>query len=117
MTETMLTMFAAEAAAIVRRVGAESHLLGFDTAIYTRGRFDRADSLNDLAMLRGGGTDFEAVFAEADALDPSLIEMLTDLDAPTQSRPVAPVLWGVPVRPTTMPDYGEVLVMDDLQVS
>ncbi|MEO1640226.1 MAG: VWA-like domain-containing protein [Pseudomonadota bacterium] len=110
-----LDMFAAEALSIVRRTGVEAHLLGFDTEVHSRTVFRSADALTAVApaMRRDGGTDFDAVLAEAQALDPSHIIMLTDLDAPTQQVVAAPVLWAVPAQPIAPPGYGEVLIMDD----
>jgi len=111
-SDTSLGLFAAEAISIVRRSGAEAHLLGFDTEVHTRGRFDRAEAIGALAMRRGGGTDMGPVLAEAQALDPSLIVILTDLDAPLYEAPVAPVLWAVHGTPAAQPPFGDVLVID-----
>ena len=36
----------------------------------------------------GGGTDYAGVLEEAEALAPSMIIMLTDLDAPTDRKSV-----------------------------
>ena len=109
----MLDMFAAEAVSIVRRTAVEAHLLGFDTEVHSRSRFVRADAMTALAMRCGGGTDFGPVIAEAQALDPSMIVVLTDLDAMTGDTPTAPVLWVVPSCPEKAPRFGEVLIMED----
>lgn len=114
-TEDELALFAAEALALVRRSGAEAHLLGFDTEVHHRGRLDRAGTLASLEMRRGGGTDFAAILAEADALSPSLVVMLTDLDAPPARAPRAPVIWAVPHAPRRAPAFGEVVVLRDQQ--
>lgn len=111
---TTLAMFAAEAISIVRRTGAEAHLLGFDTEVHSRNHITRPEAISALAMRQGGGTDFDAVLAEAEALDPSMIILLTDLDAPAHSAGSAPVLWAVPSQPKTAPGFGEVLVMNDI---
>lgn len=110
-----LDMFAAESISMVRRTGAEAHLLGFDTEVHSRLRMTDINAFRGLEMRRGGGTDFEAVLAEAQALDPSIIVMLTDLDAPAPFVPTAPVLWAVPSRPSVSPGFGDVLVLDDLR--
>ena len=68
-SDATLGLFAAEAISIVRRAGAEAQLLGFDTEVHTRGRFDRAEAIGALSMRRGGGTDMGPVLAEAQALD------------------------------------------------
>lgn len=115
--EATLDLFAAEAISIVRRTGAEAHLLGFDTEVHSRSRLTRPESIGAIAMRRGGGTDFEAVLAEAQDLHPSMIIVLTDLDAPTRSATSAPVLWAVPSVPKMVPAFGDVLVMDDLPSS
>ncbi|MEM9238610.1 MAG: VWA-like domain-containing protein [Pseudomonadota bacterium] len=108
-----LDMFAAEAASAVRRSGAEAHLLGFDTEVHFRGQIFNADAMGAVAMRSGGGTDYADVLGEAEALAPSMIIMLTDLDAPTAFRVSAPVLWAVPALPRIEPTFGEVLVIGD----
>jgi predicted metal-dependent peptidase len=110
---SVLDMFAAEAVSIVRRTGAEAHLLGFDTEVHSRSRLLGADAIGRLAMRRGGGTDFEAVVAEAEILDPSMIVLLTDLDAPVRFVSSCPILWAVPSQPNSVPGFGDVLVMVD----
>ncbi|MEL7343402.1 MAG: VWA-like domain-containing protein [Pseudomonadota bacterium] len=109
----VLDMFAAEAIAVVRRTGAEAYLLGFDTEVHTKAQFDRAQALASLAMRRGGGTDFGPVLEDAQSYDPSMIVMLTDLDAELTFKPTAAVLWAVPAMPSTKPEFGKVLVLDD----
>ncbi|MEM8803753.1 MAG: VWA-like domain-containing protein [Pseudomonadota bacterium] len=108
----VLAMFAAEAISMVRRTGAEAHLLGFDTEVHSRSRVTNADALGALAMRSGGGTDYGTVLAEADGLAPSIIAVLTDLDAPTSFAVAAPVLWVVPSAPKVTPSIGTVLVLD-----
>ncbi|MEL6119154.1 MAG: VWA-like domain-containing protein [Pseudomonadota bacterium] len=108
-----LEMFAAEAASAVRRSGAEAHLLGFDTEVHFRGQIFNADAMGAIATRSGGGTDYADVLEEAEALAPSMIIMLTDLDAPTAFRVSAPVLWAVPAPPRIEPKFGEVLVIGD----
>lgn len=111
-TDTQLALFAGEALALTRRSGAEAHLLGFDTKVHTRTRLDNADSLRDIAFHRGGGTAFDAVLSEARRLGPSIIVMLTDLDAPTGPDPAIPVIWAVPKAPCDKPPFGIVIEMD-----
>ena len=108
-TDDELSLFAAEALSLVRRAGAEAHLLGFDTEVHHRSALDRHNTLLSLEMRRGGGTDFGAIFEEAARLTPSLIVMLTDLDAPPVKAPGAPVIWAVPYMPKKAPLFGEVV--------
>ncbi len=110
-TDQELGLFAAEALSIVARTGAEAHLLAFDTEVHHRGRLRRSDTLAALGLRRNGGTDFAPVLAEAARLDPSLIVMLTDLDADPGPSPRAPVLWAVPDPPPGPPAYGRVIAM------
>ncbi|MGX9354828.1 VWA-like domain-containing protein [Roseobacteraceae bacterium S113] len=110
-TQAQLGLFASEALSIARKSQAEITLLGFDTEVHTRARLDRAALLTSCEMRRDGGTDFDRVLEEANAWDPSLIVMLTDLDAPLGLPPRAPVIWAVPEAPSTPPRFGEVLEM------
>jgi predicted metal-dependent peptidase len=109
---TRLALFAAQIAGIARRTGAETHVLIFDEAVRARrvmraGTWDGA--VTGMAFSRDGGTDFAPVMAEADRLDPAVIVMLTDLDAPLPDRPRAPVIWAVPEPPRAAPAWGRVL--------
>lgn len=109
---TRLALFAAQVAGIARRTGAETHVLVFDEAVRDRqvmraGSWERA--VTGLAFTRDGGTDFAPALAEADRLDPAVIVMLTDLDAPLPDRPRAPVIWAVPEPPRTAPAWGRVV--------
>lgn len=108
-SEAVLAMFAAEAISMVRSNGAEAHILGFDTEVHCRARFDHVDRIKTLSMRRGGGTDFGPVFAEAETLDPSIVVMLTDLDAPVPEGAFAPFVWLVPAGLDVQPPFGKVL--------
>ncbi|MCY4179306.1 MAG: VWA-like domain-containing protein [Litoreibacter sp.] len=111
-----LNLFAAEAISAIKRSGAEAYLLGFDTEVHFKERFERADAIKALQLRRGGGTDLDPVLSDASALDPSFIVVLTDLDAPMRIVPLAPVIWAVPAEPSVRPGFGEVLVLNDLPV-
>lgn len=111
--KTTLDLFAAEAISAVRRLGAEAHLLGFDTEVHTRVPVSNPARISALAMREGGGTDFAPVLAEAEALSPSLTILLTDLDAPVPRAIATPLLWCVAAAPSTLPQIGDVLVMED----
>lgn len=99
---------------MVRRTGSEAYLLGFDTEVHSKTLLQRADAITSLTLRRGGGTDFDAVLTEAQALDPSMIVVLTDLDAPMKTVVTAPLLWAVPAQPSVRPRYGDILIMDNL---
>ncbi|MEM6594013.1 MAG: VWA-like domain-containing protein [Pseudomonadota bacterium] len=108
-----LDLFAAEAASIARKSGAETHLLGFDTEVHFRGTLSRAEAIGAITMRRGGGTDLGPVLQEAGALDPSLIVILSDLDAPLPAFTAFPVLWAVPRLPAETPAFGDLVMMRD----
>lgn len=105
-----LRLFAAEAEAIARRTGAEAHLLAFDEAVFAAERLDRTGwaVLRDGRMRTGGGTDYRDLFEKAGRVQPSLMVVLTDLDAPLPAAPVFPVLWAVPCA-VPDPAFGRVL--------
>ena len=111
-TDTQLELFAAEAMGIQRRSGAECHLFGFDTDIHSQTRLDSLESLKQLDMRRGGGTDLAPVFATGRRLDPSVLIILTDLDAPLPPIPRYDVIWAVPSPVRQAPSFGTLLVMD-----
>lgn len=110
-TESQLNLFAAEAVSITRSRGAETHLVGFDTEIHHNAILADHNDLTALTFRRDGGTSFAPVMALANKLKPSLLLVLTDLDAPLGDAPAAPVIWGVPDAPGIAPAYGQVLVM------
>lgn len=60
---------------------------------------------------RGGGTDFAPVFDACQRLDPSLLIVLTGLDAPRPAAPRRAVTWTVPAPAPRPPAFGTVLVM------
>jgi hypothetical protein len=111
--DATLALFAAQIAGIGRRTGAEVHVLAFDTAVTARTVMAAAHWESAIARLpfaRGGGTDFAPVLAEAAALDPSAIVVLTDLEAPAPPPPGRiPVIWAVPADPAPVPPFGRVL--------
>jgi predicted metal-dependent peptidase len=107
-----LSLFVGEAEGIVRRTGAEAHLLAFDEAVHEARRLDLAGwrGLRDVALRTGGGTDFAPVLEAAGRLSPSIAVILTDLDAPFGPPPAFPVLWAVPGRwDVQAPPFGRVL--------
>ena len=111
-TDAQLSLFAAEAIALSRRSGAETHLLGFDIEVHTRAVLDRPDALLSLPFRRDGGTDYAQIFDTARSLEPSLLVMLTDLDARLGPNPQIPIVWVVPKTPPQNVPYGSVIRMD-----
>ena len=111
-TDAQLALFGAEALAVSRRSGAETHLLGFDIEVHTQTRLDRPEILHNIPFRRDGGTDFAPLFDRVAALQPSVLIMLTDLDAALPGTPGFPVIWAVPKAPRRDIPYGRVLVMD-----
>lgn len=110
-----LRLFAAEAEAIARRTGAEAHLLSFDEVVFDAVRLD-PDGWNALRATparTGGGTDYTDLLRCAGKLRPSIIVILTDLDAPLPPAPQFPLVWAVP-NPVPTPPYGRVITITDM---
>lgn len=110
----MLRLFTAEAQGIARRTGAEVHLMAFDEAVFLEKRLDPTgwQALDDLPLRTGGGTDYADLFDRAGARVPSMLVVLTDLDASIPPAPGYPLLWAVPA-PVEAPPHGRVLVMGE----
>lgn len=110
-----LAFFCAETEGVSRRTGAEAHLLAFDEAVHESRCLDTNawQSLRNMPLRTGGGTDFGPVIAAAGRLRPSLLVMLTDLDAPVGAPPPFPVLWAVPGRTRVAPPFGRVLMIGE----
>ncbi len=107
-----LRLFAAEAEAITRRTGAEAHVLVFDEKVSRELRpdLDGWTALRTAPLRTGGGTDYHDLFARAGQLRPSILVVLTDLDAPLPARPGFPLVWAVPNDSVT-PEYGRVITI------
>lgn len=109
-----LRLFTAEAEAIARRTGAEAHLLTFDETVFAEVRLDQngwnglRDTLAEVPLRTGGGTDFRDLFSKAAKIHPSVVVILTDLDAPLPPAPGFPILWAVPCA-VANPAYGHVI--------
>ncbi len=107
-----LALFAAEAAGIARRTGAETLVLGFDETVHTEvamgpGRWETA--ITGAEMRRDGGTDFRPLIARAAELAPSILVILSDLDGPTGPPPRVPVIWAVPGGHDVTPPFGRLV--------
>ncbi|MBI1172415.1 hypothetical protein GC209_13535 [bacterium] len=110
-----LRLFWAETGGIARRTGAEVHLMAFDETVHATWRLDPAawrEGIHE-QVRTGGGTDFTDLFDKAARLSPSILVILTDLDAPAPGVPRFPVLWAVPGRVET-PPFGKVLIVGDI---
>lgn len=106
-----LSLFRAETEGISRRSGAEVHVLAFDEAVHMS--LSLGDGTwRDVPLRTGGGTDYRPVIAAAASLDPSVLVMLTDLDAEFGPAPRFPVIWAVPGRASAVP-FGRVLAIGD----
>ena len=111
-SDTVLSLFAAEVAGIARRSGAETHLLCFDETVYhhailTPGQCENA--LTSADFQRDGGTSFRDVMVEARKIDPSIVVILTDLDGPFGPPPPFDVVWATPRASWSVPPFGKVL--------
>ncbi len=109
-----LRLFWAETGGIARRTGAEVHLMAFDETVHLNHRLDPAfrPDAGGPEMRTGGGTDFTDLFDQAARLRPSILVVLTDLDATFPDGPGFPVVWAVPV-PAPTPPFGRVLPIGD----
>ncbi|MDZ4087876.1 MAG: VWA-like domain-containing protein [Tabrizicola sp.] len=112
-----LRLFWAEATGIARRTGAEVHLLAFDEAVHASSQLDPAAWRNQqpAEVRTGGGTDFTDLFAKTARLQPSILVVLTDLDAPIPAAPRFPVVWAVTGRVET-PPFGRLIRIGDAWV-
>ena len=109
-----LRLFTAEAEAIARRTGAEAHLLSFDEVVFDETRLD-LDGWHVLCgspARTGGGTDYTDLFGQAGSLRPSIVVILTDLDAPLPPAPQFSLVWAVPYSVPAVP-YGRVIRIAD----
>ena len=113
LTDDAMTLLMAEVTGIARRSRAEIWLILFDdhpdAALHLMPATWRAQ-MAALAPRRGGGTDFAPAFAAANALSPSILIVLTDLEAPLPPKPRHPVIWAVPdTRHAPRPNWGTLL--------
>ncbi|MFM7446266.1 MAG: DUF2201 family putative metallopeptidase [Tabrizicola sp.] len=105
-----LRLFWAEADGVVRRTGAEVHLLAFDEVVHASTRLDPVvgRGLQPAEVRTGGRTDFADLFRHSARLQPSILVVLTDLDAPIPAAPGFPVIWAVPGR-VPAPAFGTLI--------
>lgn len=98
-TDDALSLLMGEVASISRRTRAEIHLIPFDDSPAPPLRLDPATWATQLRALnapRNGGTDFAPAVTAAATLNPSILIILTDLEAPLPPPPRFPVIWAVP---------------------
>jgi hypothetical protein len=111
--DTAMRLLLSEAAGVARRSGAEVWLIPFDTVAHGAMRLDAARGtamLADIVLPQGGGTDLAPMLEAAKALDPAILIVLTDLDAPLPPAPRGfPVIWAVPEPTATLPEWGLLL--------
>lgn len=108
----VLSLFAGEIVNITNKSNADTHILCFDEEVFAHRKVSGASArsaFQGLPLKRDGGTSFIDVLSKAEALDPSLIVVLTDLLGAFGARPTAPVLWATPIRPTVTPPFGRML--------
>lgn len=109
-----LSLFAAEAAGIARRTGAQCHVLGFDETVHTAALMGPGaweEALSQIEMRRGGGTSYVDLMHRIAALDPSIAVILTDLDGAFGLAPAVRILWAVPSGTCVHPPFGEILTL------
>ncbi|MEM1078223.1 MAG: VWA-like domain-containing protein [Pseudomonadota bacterium] len=111
-----LAHFAAQVARIGRRVMAEIHVMLFDEVVQSHRKMRGAhwsEAMSDWEFSRDGGTSFIDVIAQARALRPSALVLLTDCDGPFGDAPGRlPVIWACAEPPATLPPFGRVLTME-----
>lgn len=108
--------FGGEIAGIAARTGAEVRLIVFDTTIHVDEvlpRHDTSRRLRGLALPDGGGTDLAPALEAAHTPAPSVIVVLTDLQASIPEPPKgAPVIWALTDPPASAPVFGQIVVLD-----
>ncbi len=111
--DALLARFCREIEAIARRTGAGLTLVIGDDRVQRVERFAAGRvALGDLAFPGRGGTDFTPLLEEADADDPDVAVVLTDLDGPARHRPRCPVIWAVTeAHARAEPPFGRKLVL------
>jgi predicted metal-dependent peptidase len=111
--DALLARFCREIEAIARRSGAGLSLIVGDDRVQRVERFAAGRvKLQGIAVDGRGLTDFTPMLAEADAHDPDIAVVLTDLDGPARHRPRCPVIWAVTqAHARAEPPFGRKLVL------
>jgi len=112
--DALMARFAREIEAITRRLEAGLVLIVGDDRVRHVAHFGPGRSgLRGIVFEGGGDTDFTPLLEAADAHDPDLAVVLTDLDGPARFRPRWPVTWAVPPsHASAVPPFGRRLVLD-----
>ena len=115
--DKLLEMFCGEISAIGKKSGAEIHVLVFDTQVLSHTKMDGVDfesEVKKIEFARGGGTSFVEVVERAEALDPSIIVVLTDLYGPFGKQPGnIPVIWATAEDNAPEAPFGRVLKINE----
>jgi len=111
--DALMERFAREIEAITRRREAGLVLIVGDDRVRRVARFEPGRSdLRRIEFTGGGGTDFTPLLEEADAHNPDIAVVLTDLQGPVGFRPRWPVIWAVPeAYQAAVPPFGRLLVL------
>lgn len=111
--DALLVRFCREIEAIARRSGAGLSLIVGDDRVQRVERFAAGRvKLQGIAFDGRGQTDFTPMLEEADAHDPDIAVVLTDLDGPARHRPRCPVIWAVSeAHARAEPPFGRKLVL------
>lgn len=111
--DALLARFCREIEAIARRSGAGLCLIVGDDRVQRVERFAAGRvRLQGIAFEGRGQTDFTPMLEEADAHDPDITVVLTDLDGPARHRPRCPVIWAVTEsHARAEPPFGRRLVL------
>lgn len=113
--DDLLRRFAGEIAGVVRRSGAEVHLLAFDDTVSGAVQLDPATlarQLETVNLCREGGTDFTDVLARAERLGAAMAVILSDMGGDFGVAPRLPVLWAVPGTDVVRAPFGRVVRLD-----
>lgn len=112
-TNHALDAFADVMASIVKKTKVEIHFIVFDDRIISQTKLEGEDiaaEIKKLAFASHGGTDFTDVIEHAVALDPSIIVILTDIQAPIGRAPgKVPVIWVTPEDDPPEVPFGQVV--------
>lgn len=115
-SDNILKIFASEIATIGKKTGAEIHLFVFDDGVLSEQKLAGVDFESEVKRIefaRGGGTSFVEVIERAQAVDPSIIVVLTDLYGPFGKAPGAiPVIWASPEDNPPDAPFGRVLKLN-----
>jgi predicted metal-dependent peptidase len=112
-SDPLLRKFTGEIASIGKKTGSEIHVLVFDTEVLSETKVAGIDldaEIKKIEFARGGGTCFVEVMERAQAIDPSIIVMLTDLYGPFGPAPKGvQTIWASPLDNPPTPPFGRLI--------